>query len=96
MNNDVINITMWIGAEGRLFERASEVFRILGYQIPKPDVEGGDGAYLMNIMNQYRADLTEEEVGWIVEFARTMTLASLKTMERGHLEIARGMVTYAT
>lgn len=45
----------WIGAQGAAFERACLAFEALGYRRPAPDDgSNGKGAYVMNIIAQYR------------------------------------------
>lgn len=71
-------LTDWIGQEGRLFERVGLVFEGLGYLPPTLDMPGGTGAYVANIVEQYRADFTQEEIMQIVEYAKSHTLGDLR------------------
>lgn len=55
----------WVG--DRWFRRVCQAFLERGYQPPHPDTGGGNGAYAMNIIDQYRADLTEAQVMGIIQ-----------------------------
>jgi hypothetical protein len=70
--------SQWVGSEGRLFERVGLVFECLGYSKPTPDVQGGNGAYAMNIVSQYVAGFTEEEVLQVIDYARHDTVENLR------------------
>lgn len=48
---------LWIGKEGAAFERVGLAFQACGYLPPTPDTNA-DGAYAMNIAEQYRADMS--------------------------------------
>lgn len=50
----------WIGTEGAAFERVSMAFEALGYLPPRPDTNA-DGAYAINIAEQYIADMSKSE-----------------------------------
>lgn len=78
----------YIGHTGSLWERVTLVFEGLGYQPPRPDTPDG-GAYLTNIADQYRADLSEEEVIQIVEYASANVYEYLySTKEQGWIDRA--------
>jgi len=61
--------SQWIGSEGAAFERVSMAFESLGYSAPRAD-EGsnGGGAYAMNIVRQYAADLSDQDALAIVNY----------------------------
>lgn len=54
----------WVG--DKFFHRVCQAFKDRGYTPPNPDVPGANGAYVMNIAQQYMADLTEEQVIGII------------------------------
>lgn len=49
----------WIGREGAAIERVGMAFAALGYVRPRPDVDGGEGAYALNIAKQYAGDMSD-------------------------------------
>lgn len=57
----------WIGEQ--LFQAVCAEFIERGFQPPTPEVPGGSGAYCMNIIAQYSANLSEQEVLDIVSSA---------------------------
>lgn len=63
--------TQYIGSEGAAFERLGMVFEAMGYRKPSPEFEGARGNYVQNIINEYRSDLTEDEVLQAIERARS-------------------------
>lgn len=72
----------WIGAQGAAFERACLAFEALGYRRPAPDDgSNGKGAYVMNIIAQYRADMTEDQALAVIKWSALASIASLT--ERG-------------
>lgn len=77
-----IGLTLWIGAEGAMFTRVQVAFEKAGYQAPTPDVSGGGGAYVSNIVNQFQADLTEAEVKTLIAYATRHSLPYLKANRR--------------
>lgn len=62
--------TRYIGSEGAAFERLGMVFEAMGYRKPQAEFEGAGGNYVSNIVAQYQADFTEDEVLEIIDFAR--------------------------
>ncbi len=75
---DMVTKSTWIGSEGRLFERVRLVFEGLSYAPPTTDTDNESGAYAMNIVDQYRADFTEEEILQIIDYARHNTIENLR------------------
>lgn len=63
--------THYIGSEGAAFERLGMVFAAMGYREPAPEFAGARGNYVQNIIDQYRTDLTEDEVLQAIERARS-------------------------
>lgn len=61
--------TRYIGAEGAAWERLTMVFQAMGYREPTPEFEGAHGNYVHNVMGQYQADLSEDEVVEVIRFA---------------------------
>ena len=59
-----------------LLEKAALVFEGLGYSIPRADTNSS-GAYVMNIVNQYQGDLTEEQIRAILKYAYEYTKNTL-------------------
>ena len=71
----------WIGQEGQLFKRVSLVFEGLGFTPPTLDTttEGSaTGAYVSNIEEQYRTNLSLDEIIQIIDYAKANTLENLQ------------------
>lgn len=62
--------TRYIGSEGAAFERLGMVFEAMGYRRPEPEFDGAGGNYVGNIIAQYQADFSEDEVLIIIDYAR--------------------------
>lgn len=71
-------LSSYVGHEYAFWERVCLVFEGLGYSAPDSDTPGG-GAYVANIADQYIADLDQDEVLQIIEYAYHHTYAYLKT-----------------
>lgn len=72
-----ISKSEFIGTNGAAFERVGLAFEALGYRTPRPDT-GSDGAYALNIVEQYRADLSEDEALAVIEYGLRNTRAALR------------------
>lgn len=72
----------YIGHNYASWERLCLVFEGLGYDPPSPDTPQG-GAYLMNVMDQYRASLSEEQILRIADFALAHAVEALREMNSG-------------
>jgi len=59
--------TEFVGSSGAAFARVSLAFQSLGYRAPTPD-SGSTGAYVLNIIEQYRADLSEEQTLDVISY----------------------------
>jgi hypothetical protein len=70
--------TTWIGAKGRAFERVQLAFEVARFEPPQPVGPGQTGTYVANIIDQYRTDLTENQVLAIIYFGMTNTIELLK------------------
>jgi hypothetical protein len=81
-----VSAATWIGKEYANFERVCRAFELYGFDVPRPDTDGGSGAYAVNIANQYRASLTERQVYAIIDYALTYSLESLLTLQPGDWE----------
>lgn len=79
----MVSKTQWVGHEGAAFERVGLAFEALGYRAPSAD-EGsqGAGAYAMNIIAQYRADLSEEEAEAIIAYGLRNARSTLESWKR--------------
>ena len=82
-----VSKTYFAGARGAEFTRVQAVFQAAGFQPPKPDVTGGEGAYVSNIVDQYRADLLEMEVLAFIAYGLTMSLATIQQQALGRRQI---------
>ena len=65
-----MNMTDYIGSTGAAFKRLSYVFERIGYTPPAPEFDGAEGNSVANIVNQYQADLSRNEVLKIIGYAR--------------------------
>lgn len=74
-------LSSYVGHEYAFWERVCLVFEGLGYSAPDPDTPGG-GAYVANIAGQYLADLDQDEVLQIIEYARWNTLENLQISKK--------------
>ena len=63
----MIRLTAWIG--DKEFELVCAAFEAHGYEPPRTDVPGGTGAYVSNIVEQYRADLSQQQALQIISEA---------------------------
>lgn len=65
MINTPISLSAYIGSRGAAFQRVGLAFQLWGYVPPHVDVVSPDsespGAYVSNIVSQYRNDLTPEQ-----------------------------------
>lgn len=59
----------WVGPEWGQWNKVQIVFRALGFDPPKSYTEGEEGAFVLNIVQQYQADLSPYEVRGIIDFA---------------------------
>ncbi len=84
----IITLSSYI--EGAFWKRLILVFEGLGYLPPDPDTPEG-GAYVGNIIDQYRANFRSDEVMQIIEYARFNTLENLQ-YEKDHGWIDRAAV----
>ena len=67
----------WIGREFGAFRRVSLAFNQLGFNPPRPDYgSGGKGAYVMNIVRQYQADLSPDQAMAIIRYGLNYPIAS--------------------
>lgn len=73
----MVALTQFVGAKGAAFERVGLAFQALGYVAPQPDT-ASDGAYVLNIVSQYRASLTQAHVLAIIEYGLKRTLEDLR------------------
>lgn len=76
-----VSRSQWIGAEGRAFERVCLAFEALGYEPPKAEVSG---AYATNIVQQYKANLSESEALDVIAYALENSVATLKQDKAWH------------
>lgn len=76
-----VSKTQWIGREGAAFERVGLAFEALGFRAPRVD-NGGEGAYVLNIVSQYQADLSEEQTQAIIAYGLRNTRATLQAWKR--------------
>lgn len=80
--------TTWLDADQ--FYRIKLAFQLHGIRTPSPDVDHNGqslhGAYVSNIVNQYRASLTEKEVLAIIAYGLYYEPEEMQA------EIARGWI----
>jgi len=78
----------WIGSVSRKFHRVGLAFQIYGHRAPLPDEDSKgkptSGAYVLNILDQYRQVLTEEEIQAIIWYGLTNEELHLLNHELGH------------
>jgi len=65
-----VKMTDYIGATGAAFKRLSYVFARIGYTPQATEFDGAKGNYVANIVNQYQADLSRNEVLKVIDYAR--------------------------
>lgn len=83
------------GKGGTEWQKVGLIFQHLGFTPPRPE-EAGKGAFGMNIANQYHADLSQQEVYAILQFACDHTRRYIEMVIRERTLTMQQVMEYAT